>query len=122
MNLLERPCQTNRPESCPLYRYYLLLPHRKTALAHRWRLLPSRASQLLSIIDAVAGRLVEIGTADWFIVVRSEVTDHGAIMRYQDGNGRELASQAIPLYRLSTPKPRALCCLGHRALGHHAAR
>ena len=87
--------QTKRPRSCPVHRHYLLLPHPKTALAHRWRILPSRASQLLSIIDAVAGRLVEIGTADWFIVVRIEVTDQRAMMRYLDGNGKELVGQKI---------------------------
>ena len=48
------------------------------------------------IMDAVSSHLVEIGTADWFIVVRIEVEDQSAIMRYEDGNGRELARQAIP--------------------------
>ena len=48
------------------------------------------------IMDAVSSHLVEIGTQDWFVVVRIEVTDHGAMMRYEDGNGKELARQAIP--------------------------
>ncbi len=48
------------------------------------------------IIDAVASHVTEIGTQDWFVVVRIEVIDHGAMMRYEDGNGRELARQAIP--------------------------
>ena len=48
------------------------------------------------IMDAVSSHVTEIGTQDWFIVVRIEVTDYGAIMRYEDGNGRELARQAIP--------------------------
>ena len=48
------------------------------------------------IMDAVVSHVTEIGTTDWFAVVRSEVTDHGAEMRYEDGNGRELARQAIP--------------------------
>jgi len=48
------------------------------------------------IMDAVSSHLAEIGTADWFIVVRIEVTDHGAIMRYEDGNRREVVRQAIP--------------------------
>ncbi len=48
------------------------------------------------IMDAVASHVTEIGTADWFIVVRIEVIDHRAMMRYEDGNGRELAHQAIP--------------------------
>ena len=48
------------------------------------------------IMDAVVSHVAEIGTADWFIVVRMEVEEHQAVMRYEDGNGRELARQAIP--------------------------
>ena len=48
------------------------------------------------VMDAVSSHLVEIGTEDWFVVVRVEVEDQSAIMRYEDGNGRELARQAIP--------------------------
>ncbi len=48
------------------------------------------------IMDAVASHVAEIGTADWFIVVRIEVEECRAIMRYEDGNGRELARQDIP--------------------------
>ena len=47
-------------------------------------------------MDAIASHVTEIGTADWFVVVRIQVIDHGAMMRYEDGNGRELARQAIP--------------------------
>ena len=48
------------------------------------------------IMDAVSSHVTEIGTTDWFVVVRIEVEDHQAVMRYEDGNGRELARQAIP--------------------------
>ena len=48
------------------------------------------------IMDAIASHVTEIGTQDWFIVVRINVEDHQAVMRYEDGNGRELARQAIP--------------------------
>jgi hypothetical protein len=48
------------------------------------------------IMDAVSSHVTEIGTEDWFIKVRIEVEDHQAVMRYEDGNGRELARQAIP--------------------------
>ena len=47
------------------------------------------------IIDAVSSHVTEIGTQDWFVVVRINVEDHQAVMRYLDGNGRELARQAI---------------------------
>ena len=49
-----------------------------------------------SIMDAVSSHVTEIGTQDWFVVVRIEVENHQAVMRYEDGNGRELARQAIP--------------------------
>ena len=48
------------------------------------------------IMDAVSSHVTEIGTEDWFVVVSIEVKDQSAIMRYEDGNGRELAHQAIP--------------------------
>jgi len=47
-------------------------------------------------MDAVSTHLAEIGTKDWLIVDRIEVTDQRATMCYLDGNGRELALQAIP--------------------------
>ena len=42
------------------------------------------------IMDAVSSHLVEIGTADWFVVVRIEVIDHRATICYHGGNRREL--------------------------------
>ena len=47
-------------------------------------------------MDAVSSHVAEIGTQDWFVVVRIQVENHQAVMRYEDGNGRELARQAIP--------------------------
>ena len=47
-------------------------------------------------MDAVSSHLVEIGTADWFVVVGIEVEECRAVMRFLDGNGRELVRQAIP--------------------------
>ena len=48
------------------------------------------------LMDAIASHLMEIGTADWFIVVKSKVKDASATMVYEDGNGREHARQDIP--------------------------
>jgi len=48
------------------------------------------------LMDAVVSHVAEIGTADWLVVVRIEVDECRAIMRYEDGNGREVARQAIP--------------------------
>ena len=48
------------------------------------------------LIDAAISHLLEIGTADWFVLVRTEVSDSSAVMIYEDGNGSEYARQAIP--------------------------
>ena len=48
------------------------------------------------MMDAVASHLSEIGTRDWFVLVRVTVTQGRAVMVYEDGNGLELARQEIP--------------------------
>ena len=48
------------------------------------------------MMDAVASHLCEIGTEDWFVLVRVTVTQVRAVMVYEDGNDRELARQEIP--------------------------
>jgi len=47
------------------------------------------------IIDAATSHLKEIDTSDWFFAVRMNVTHQRAMIRYLDGNGRELVSQKI---------------------------
>ena len=47
------------------------------------------------LIDAAISHLLEIGTADWFVLVRTEVSGSSAVMIYQDGNGSEHARQEI---------------------------
>ncbi len=47
-------------------------------------------------MDAIASHLGEIGTADWFVLVRIQVTEGSAVMIYEDGNEREHARQEIP--------------------------
>lgn len=47
-------------------------------------------------MDAIASHLIEIGTADWFVVVKTKVSDSKALMVYEDGNGYEHARQEIP--------------------------
>ena len=47
-------------------------------------------------MDAIASHLCEIGTSDWFVVVRMRVEDSGALMIYEDGNGQEHARQQLP--------------------------
>ena len=53
-------------------------------------------AQCFWMMDAIASHLMEIGTADWFIVIKTSVQDTRAIMVYEDGNGREHARQEIP--------------------------
>ena len=48
------------------------------------------------MMDAVASHLCEIGTQDWFVLVRVQVSEGRAVMIYEDGNGLEHARQAIP--------------------------
>ena len=48
------------------------------------------------MMDAVASHLCEIGTEDWFVLIRVQVSEGRAGMIYEDGNGREHARQAIP--------------------------
>jgi hypothetical protein len=48
------------------------------------------------LMDAVASHLCEIGTDDWFILIRVMVVDSAALMIYEDGNGNEHARQEVP--------------------------
>ena len=48
------------------------------------------------MMDAIASHLAEIGTTDWFVAVKTTVTDAKALMVYEDGNGNEHARQEIP--------------------------
>ena len=48
------------------------------------------------MMDAIASHLCEIGTEDWFVLVRVKVTEGRAVMIYEDGNDREHAQQEIP--------------------------
>ena len=56
----------------------------------------AEAAECFWMMDAIASHLCEIGTADWFVSVRVEVTEGRAVMIYEDGNGREHARQEIP--------------------------
>ncbi len=47
------------------------------------------------MMDAIISHLCEIGTQEWFVIVRMQVKKRIAVMIYEDGNGNELARQAI---------------------------
>ena len=53
-------------------------------------------AQCYWMMDAIASHLSEIGTADWFVVIKTTVNDAKVLMVYEDGNGHEHARQEIP--------------------------
>ncbi len=48
------------------------------------------------LLDAAASHLLELGTSDWFALVRLVVTERQAVLLFEDGNGGVRASQQIP--------------------------
>ncbi len=48
------------------------------------------------LMDAAASYLLELGTADWFVMVKLSVTGSSAVLSLEDGNGHEHARQEIP--------------------------
>ena len=62
------------------------------------------------LMDAIASHLCEIGTADWFVVVRMLVEDSSALMIYEDGNGQEHARQQIPYTDFPLAEITIYCC------------
>jgi hypothetical protein len=56
----------------------------------------AEAVECFWMMDAIASHLCEIGTEDWFVSVRVQVTEGRAVMIYEDGNDKEHARQEIP--------------------------
>jgi hypothetical protein len=56
----------------------------------------AEAAECFWMMDAIASHLCEIGTEDWFVLIRVQVTEGRAVMIYEDGNDREHARQEIP--------------------------
>jgi hypothetical protein len=52
-------------------------------------------AQCYWLMDAVASHLNEIGTQDWFVLVKLELQGTTATLIYEDGNGNEQARQSI---------------------------
>ena len=73
--------------------HYRLTP--KHLLTDGTKFLAERAA-CYWIMDAIASHLSEIGTNDWFVLVKVEVRSHIALMIYEGGNGHEHARQEIP--------------------------
>jgi hypothetical protein len=47
------------------------------------------------LLDAAAAYLLELGTSDWFVLMRLVVTESQAVLSLEDGNGGVRASQHI---------------------------
>ena len=74
------------------------------------------------LIDAAISHLLEIGTADWFVLVRTEVSGSSAV---DDLRGRQRVrarSSSHPIHRPAVTQCESLRSLGQPALGHHAAQ
>lgn len=48
------------------------------------------------LMDVIASHLTEIGTNDWFVIIKTKVKRNRSVIVYEDGNGNELARQEIP--------------------------
>jgi hypothetical protein len=70
----------------------------------------AEAAECFWMMDAIASHLCEIGTVDWFVLVRVEVTEGRAVMIYEDGNGREHARQEIPYTDFPLPSITLYAC------------
>jgi hypothetical protein len=62
------------------------------------------------LMDAVASHLDEIGTQDWFVLIRMELQGTTATLIYEDGNGLEHARQAIPYTDFPLDEIRLSAC------------
>ncbi len=74
-------------------RYYRL--NRKCLLTDGTKYLAD-AAKAYWLMDAAASYLLELGTADWFVLVKLVVKGHAAVLTLEDGNGLIRARQEIP--------------------------
>jgi N-acetylglucosamine-6-phosphate deacetylase len=73
--------------------YYRL--NRKCVLTDGTKYL-AEAAGAYWLMDTAASYLLELGTADWFVLIRLVVNDSAALLTLEDGNGRIRARQEIP--------------------------
>lgn len=62
------------------------------------------------LLDAAASYLLELGTSDWFVLVRLVVTESQAVLYLEDGNGGVRASQQIPFTDFPLPEQVLYAC------------
>ena len=62
------------------------------------------------LLDAAASYLIELGTSDWFILVRLNVSKEVSVLSLEDGNGNVRASQQIPHSDFPMPEQILYAC------------
>ena len=62
------------------------------------------------LMEEIALHLTELGTQDWFVLVRLELEGSTATLIYEDGNGHEHARQAIPYTDFPLQQIRLYAC------------
>jgi hypothetical protein len=62
------------------------------------------------LFDAAASYLLELGTTDWFVLVRLVVSESTAALTVEDGYGNVRASQQIPYNDFPLPEQVLYAC------------
>lgn len=62
------------------------------------------------LLDAVVSHLLEIGTADGFVLIRLVVENSSALLKLEDGNGRVHCKQTIPYTDFPAPQQVLYAC------------
>lgn len=62
------------------------------------------------LLDAASSYLLELGTSDWFVLVRLVVTESQAVLSLEDGNGSVRARQQIPFTDFPLPEHVLYAC------------
>ena len=88
-------------------RYYRIAP--KFLITDGVKYLADSAS-CYWLLDAAVSHLVQLGTADWFVLVRLVVNGSAAVLTLEDGNGVVRAWQAIPYTDFPAPQQVFYAC------------
>lgn len=70
----------------------------------------AEAAEAFWLMDAAASYLLELGTADWFVLVRLAVTGSSAVLTLEDGNGGVRSRQEIPYTDFPIPQYTLYAC------------
>ena len=88
-------------------RYYRI--NRKCVLTDGAKYL-AEAAGAYWLMDAAAIYLMELGTDDWFVLVRLVVNNDNALLTLEDGNGGIRAKQEIPYTDFPLPEQIIYAC------------